>query len=120
MRDEARLAGHGEVAAGRGATFARVWAHHDYRAILFVVLLLALGTSSGTPLLSLFLVERVGIPLAAAGLFSASIALPGLFLGIILGRRSDRWASRLPFVRGGTVWVALGWGLLALSPWRPG
>jgi SET family sugar efflux transporter-like MFS transporter len=118
MRDEAGTAGQGGFMAGRGAILARVWAHHDYRAILFVVLLLALGTSSGTPLLSLFLVERVGIPLPAAGLFSASIALPGLLLGIILGRRSDHWGSRLPFVRGGTIWVALGWGLLALSPFR--
>ena len=96
--------------------FTRVWAKEEYRTFLILMVVMSLATSSGIPLISLYLVKEVGVGLSTAGLFFTGMALPGLILGVLLGRRSDRWRSRLPFIRGATVWVGVGWLVLALSP----
>ena len=95
---------------------ALIWNKGEYRAALMIMILSSLGTSSGVPLTSLYLVNDLHAGLATAALLPASTALPGLFLGVLLGRRSDRWRSRLPFLRIGTVWVTAGWLGLALAP----
>jgi len=100
----------------RFALFARVWRTKEYRTFLLLMVLMSFATSSGIPLIALYLVRDVGVNLSTAGLFFTGMALPGLVLGVLLGRRSDRWRSRLPFIRGATVWVGVGWLVLALSP----
>jgi len=103
-------------AAPRFALLARVWRTEEYRTFLLLMALMSLATSSGIPLIALYLVKDVGVGLSTAGLFFTGVALPGLFLGVLIGRRSDRWRSRLPFIRGATAWVGAGWLALALSP----
>jgi SET family sugar efflux transporter-like MFS transporter len=110
------MSGFAALAARRVPFVGQILGKHEYRMLLVLIIILALATSASTPLLSLYLVDQVGVGLVAAGLFSASIALPGLLLGIAVGRRSDRWSSRLPFLRGGVLWVAAGWLILAGSP----
>jgi len=100
----------------RFALLARVWRTEEYRAFLLLMVLMSFATSSGIPLIALYLVKDVGLGLSTVGLFFTGMALPGLVLGVLLGRRSDRWRSRLPFIRGATVWVGAGWLALALSP----
>ena len=63
------------------------------------MVLTSLGTSSSAPLISLYLVTHLHVALSVVGLFFASQALPGFVLGLLLGRRSDRWRSRLPAIR---------------------
>ena len=88
----------------------------EYRAFLLLMVLMSFATSSGMPLISLYLVKDMGIGLSTAALFFTGLAVPGLLLGVLLGRRSDRWRSRLPFIRAATVWVSAGWLVLGLSP----
>jgi SET family sugar efflux transporter-like MFS transporter len=95
---------------------ARVWSKQEYRAGLLQMVLMALATSSAIPLISLYLVNDVGVGLSTAALFFTGMAVPGLILGLLLGRWSDRWRSRLPFVRGATIWIGMGWLVLAVSP----
>ncbi len=104
------------AAPPRFALLARVWRTEEYRTFLLLMALMSLATSSGIPLIALYLVKDVGVGLSTAGLFFTGVALPGLFLGVLIGRRSDRWRSRLPFIRGATAWVGAGWLALALSP----
>jgi SET family sugar efflux transporter-like MFS transporter len=103
------------VAVGRNL-IGRVWVQPEYRRFLLLMVLTSLATSSGTPLLSLYLVRYVGVSLSAAGLFFASLALVGLVLGVVLGRRSDHWSTRIPFLRVAAGWVAAGWLVLTVSP----
>lgn len=110
------MSSDGATTRPRFALFGRIWRTREYRTFLILMVLMSLAMSAGMPLTSLYLVRTLGVSLAVAGLFSTSIALPGLVLGVTLGRRSDRWRSRLPFLRGVAVWVAVGWLLLALSP----
>jgi len=100
----------------RFALLTRVWRTEEYRTFLLLMALMSLATSSGIPLIALYLVKDVGVGLSTAGLFFTGAALPGLFLGVLIGRRSDHWRSRLPFIRGATAWVGVGWLVLALSP----
>jgi SET family sugar efflux transporter-like MFS transporter len=80
------------------------------------MIITSIATSATTPLIALYLVRDLGVGLSTAGLFFTSLALPGLALGVLIGRRSDRWRSRIPALRGAAVWVGVGWGTLALSP----
>src|ERR671938_234972 len=80
------------------------------------MVLTSLGTSSSAPLISLYLVTHLHAALSVVGLFFASQALPGFVLGLLLGRRSDRWRSRLPSIRLAAVWIGLGWLVFACSP----
>lgn len=112
---------------GRGATaeprhalrrfslLGRVWHDQTYRTFLLLMILMSLGASSGLPLIALFLVRDMGVDLSTASLFFISMAAPGLFLGIVLGRRSDRWRSRLPFIVFAASWLGIGWFVIALS-----
>lgn len=104
------------MALPRLTPLALIWNKGEYRAALLIMILTSLGTSSGIPLTSLYLVNDLHAGLATAALLPVSTALPGLLLGVLIGRRSDRWRSRLPFLRIGTAWVATGWLGLALAP----
>src|SRR4051812_23435295 len=77
---------------------------------------LSLATSSTLPLVTLYLVDSLQVPLSLAGLFFVAEALLGLTLGLLVGRWSDRWRSRLPAMRVAAISVAIGWLVFALSP----
>jgi SET family sugar efflux transporter-like MFS transporter len=94
----------------------RIWDTREYRTCLLLMVLMSLATSSGIPLISLFLVQGLHASLSTAGLFYTCQALPGLLLGILVGRYSDRWPTRLPFLRAAVLWNGAGWLALALSP----
>lgn len=83
------------------------------------MVLMSLGFSLAFPLISLYLVKDLGADLPTAGLFFTVQALPGLLAGVLIGRRSDRWKSRVPFLRGAVVWAGAGWLVMTLShsPW---
>lgn len=81
------------------------------------MVLLSLATSSTLPLVTLYLVNRLHIALSQAGIFFVGEALLGLTLGLVIGRWSDRWHSRLPAMRLAAIWVAVGWLIFALSPY---
>jgi SET family sugar efflux transporter-like MFS transporter len=100
----------------RFGLLARVWHTPAYRIVLLFMVLMSLGFSASLPLIALYLVRDVGVGLSTAALFFTGMALPGLVLGVLIGRRSDRWRSRLPFIRGATLWVGVGWFVLAFSP----
>lgn len=100
------------------SSLAVVGGRREYRAFLLVMVLTALGTSASAPLISLYLTTQLHVTLPLVGLFFASQALPGFALGLLLGRWSDRWRSRLPAIRGAAVWVGMGWLVFAISPWR--
>lgn len=102
----------------RLASFAVVWEKSEYRAFLLVMVLASLGTSASIPLVALYLVNHLHMALSLVGLFFASQALPGFVLGLLVGRWSDRWQSRLPSVRLAALWVGLGWLIFAFSPYR--
>ncbi|MBV9281672.1 MAG: MFS transporter, partial [Chloroflexi bacterium] len=102
---------------GRLSSFSAVWQKREYRAFLLVMVCASLGGASAMPLVSLYLVNHLQVPLPVAGLFFASEALPGFVLGALLGRWSDRWRSRLPAIRVAAAWVALGWLVFAFSPY---
>jgi SET family sugar efflux transporter-like MFS transporter len=76
----------------------------------------SLAASSTLPLISLYLVKDLHASLATAGLYYTCQALPGLVLGVVLGRRSDRWRTRVPLLRGALLWSGLGWLLFAAAP----
>ncbi len=101
---------------GRFSLLGRVWRDQTYRTFLLLMVLMSLAASSGLPLIALFLVRDMGVGLSTASLFFIGTAAPGLVLGIMLGRRSDRWRSRLPFIVFATIWLGVGWFMLALSP----
>jgi SET family sugar efflux transporter-like MFS transporter len=96
-------------------SLVHVWRTEEYRAILLLMVLMALGFSSAVPLISLYLVRDLGAGLSTAGLFFAVQALPGLLLGVLIGRWSDRWRSRALFLRGAVLWVGMGWLILAVT-----
>ncbi len=100
------------------SSLALVGGKREYRAFLLIMVLTSLGTSASAPLISLYLATRLHVALPVVGLFFASQALPGFALGLLLGRRSDRWRSRLPVIRGATLWIGVGWLVFAFSPFR--
>lgn len=101
---------------GQRTLLTRLWRTPTYRTFLLLMVLMSLATSAGIPLIALYLVRDLSLALSLAGLFFTGQALPGLALGLLLGRRSDAWATRLPFIRRATAWVGAGWLVLALSP----
>ena len=107
------------IRQSRLALVTRIWATREYRTTLLLMILTSLGFSSAFPLISLYLVRDLGAGLSTAGLFFTCEALPGLFAGVLIGRWSDRWRSRLPFLRGAMLWVAAGWLIMTVSstPW---
>lgn len=102
---------------GRLALFAVVWHKAEYRAFFLIMVFMSLATSSTLPLVTLYLVNQQHVALSQAGLFFVGEALLGLALGLLVGRRSDRWNSRLPAMRLAAIWVALGWLVFAFSPY---
>jgi MFS transporter, SET family, sugar efflux transporter len=101
----------------RLALFTVVWQKREYRAFLLIMVLISLSTSSTLSLVTLYLVNRLHVALSQAGLFFVGEALLGLILGLLVGRWSDRWNSRLPAMRVAVVWEAVGWLILAFSPY---
>ena len=101
----------------RLAVLTIVWHKREYRAILLIMVFLSLATSATLPLVTLYLVGSLHVRLALVGLYFVGQSLLGLIIGLGVGRRSDRWRSRLPAMRLAAVWVALGWLVFALSPW---
>jgi len=100
----------------RIAFVAIFWHKREYRSFLMIMVFLSLATSSTLPLVTLYLVDRLHVALSLAGLFFVGEALFGLMLGLFIGRRSDRWRSRVPAMRVAVVWEAIGWLLFAVSP----
>jgi SET family sugar efflux transporter-like MFS transporter len=101
----------------RLALFTIVWQKREYRAFLLIMVFLSLSVSSTLPLVTLYLVDQLHVALSQAGLFFGGEALFGLILGLLVGRRSDRWNSRLPAMRLAAIWEAVGWLIFALSPY---
>lgn len=100
----------------RLALLALVWHKRDYRTFLLLMVMMSLATSASIPLVSLYLVRSMHVSLSHVGLFFTATAVVGLVGGIVIGRQSDRWRSRLPFLRGAMLWTAVGWLGMALSP----
>jgi SET family sugar efflux transporter-like MFS transporter len=101
----------------RLAVLTIVWRKREYRAFLLIMVFLSLATSSTLPLVTLYLVGGLHVPLSLVGLYFVGEALLGLILGVVVGRRSDRWPSRVPAMRLAALWVAIGWLVFALSPY---
>jgi MFS transporter, SET family, sugar efflux transporter len=106
-----------ELMRDRLAPFTIVWQKREYRAFLLIMVFLSLATSSTLPLVTLYLVDSLHVALSLAGLFFVGEALLGLIFGLLIGRWSDRWHSRLPALRLAAPWVAIGWLVFALSPY---
>lgn len=83
----------------RLAVLTGVWHKREYRAFLLIMVCLSLATSSTLPLITLYLVGSLHVALPLVGLFFIGEALLGLILGVVVGRRSDRWPSRVPAMR---------------------
>lgn len=96
--------------------FGVTWRKREYRAFLAIMILLSLAISSTLPLITLYLVDHLHVALALAGLFFVFEAILGLGIGLAVGRRSDRWRSRIPAMRLAATWVGIGWVVFALSP----
>jgi SET family sugar efflux transporter-like MFS transporter len=94
-----------------------VWHKREYRAFLLIMVLLSLATSTTLPLVTLYLVDRFHVSLSLVGVYFIGEALLGLLLGLVVGRWSDSWPSRLPAMRLAATWVAIGWLVFALSPY---
>src|SRR5947209_16714558 len=77
---------------------------------------LSLATSSTLPLVTLYLVDQLHVGLSTVALFFVGESLLGLTLGLLVGRLSDRWRSRLPAMRLASIWVAIGWLVFVVSP----
>jgi len=92
-----------------------VWHKREYRAFLLIMVFLSLATSSTLPLITLYLVDRFHLALSLVGLFFVGEALFSLILGLVVGRWSDRWNSRLPAMRLAAIWVTIGWLVFAFS-----
>lgn len=92
-----------------------MWSKGDYRTLLVLMLVAGVSISSAIPLVTLFLTEGLGVGESVAGLFFLT-SLGAPLINLYAGRLSDRMESRLPLVRGITVWLALGWALMALAP----
>jgi MFS transporter, SET family, sugar efflux transporter len=99
----------------RLALFTIVWHKAEYRAFFLIMVLLSLAISSTQPLVTLYLVNHLHVALSQAGLFFVGEASVGLILGLLVGRWSDRWNSRLPVMRLASIWVAVGWLVFAFS-----
>ena len=95
-------------------TILLAWSTREYRLLSLAMLLVGSSVSSGVPLVTLFLTQRLGASDSLAGLFFLT-ALAGPPINILLGRLSDRLRSRAPLLAGGAFWLAAGWGLMALS-----
>lgn len=101
---------------GRFSLLTYLWGKDDYRVLLLLMVITSVGFSSAAPLIALYLVNDLGASLPVAGLYFTCQALAGFLLSILAGRRSDRWQTRVPFLRGVAIWVAIGWLLLTLAP----
>jgi len=94
-----------------------VWAKPDYRTFFLLLLVSSIGTSASAPLIALYLVDRLHVPLSLVGLYFVCQALPGFVAGVMIGRWSDRWRSRIPIIRVASVSSAIGWVIFAFSPY---
>lgn len=101
----------------RLALFTIVWHKREYRAIFLIMVFLSLAISSTLPIVTLYLVDHLHVALSQAGLFFVGEALFGLALGLLVGRWSDRWNSRVPAMCFAAIWVACGWLVFAFSPY---
>lgn len=93
-----------------------VWDKPEYRRFFLLLLVSSVAMSSSGPLIALYLVTRLHVPLSLVGLFFVGQALPGFAAGVMIGRWSDRWRSRVPVMRVSAIWGALGWAIFAFSP----
>ena len=91
----------------RLAVLTIVWYKREYLAFLLIMVFLSLATSSTLPLVTLYLVGHLHV----------ALSLVGLIIGLVVGRRSDRWRSRMPAMRLAAAWVAIGWVIFAFSPY---
>lgn len=96
-------------------TLTRVWQHPEYRALLLIKLLSGIAVSSYVPLISLFLVQTLGVDYAAVGLFTLTF-LAAPIVGILVGRLSDRLPSRVPLILVIGVWAAVGRVVMSMAP----
>jgi MFS transporter, SET family, sugar efflux transporter len=97
------------------STLAVVWRKSEYRRFFLLMLLSSVGLSSTSPLIALHLVEHLHVSLSVVGLFFVCQALPGFGIGLMIGRQSDRWRSRVPVLWIASVWTAVGWVIFAFS-----
>lgn len=102
---------------GRLDHFSIVWHKREYRTFFLIMVLLSLAMSSTLPLVTLYLVDNLHAALSQTGIFFVGEASLSLILGLLVGRLSDRWTSRLPAMRAAAIWVAIGWVVFALSPY---
>lgn len=98
----------------RASTGRRAWQVATYRLFYAEFVVLGLASSSGYTLIALFLSNELHVGTDRVGLFMAPWFIgPGI--SVLVGLLSDRMRSRVPLVRAGMLWLALGWSLLALS-----
>ena len=96
-------------------SFARVWSHRGYRGVLLSLVLSGVSVSSYVPLLSLYLVQTLGVSEGTVGLFAlTSLASP--LVGILAGRLSDRLSGRLRLLVVVTIWLAVGRVAMGTAP----
>ncbi len=96
-------------------SFLATWSRKEYRALLLVMLLAGVSVSSYVPLVTLFLVEALGVGYASAGLFTLTF-LAAAPVGLYVGRLSDCVSSRVPLIAGTALWLALGRLAMGLAP----
>ena len=101
----------------RGSLHAtvEVWRDRDYRCFYLSLVVFGIASSAGWPLVATFLVDDLHASPAAATWFFATGFLSPL-VGIVTGRYSDRTGRHLSLVMTATVWVGLGWAVLAAAP----
>ena len=91
-----------------------IWQQHEYRFLLFNLFFIGLASSSSMPLVTLFLVKNLHVPASGVGLFYLT-ALVRPLVNVATGRLSDRLRSRLPLIRLSAIWLAVGWGIMAIA-----
>jgi len=104
----------------RSNSFRAVLRSPLYRGATIALFLAGLGQSAAVPQMSRFLVDDLGTPLAAAGLFYLT-NLTAPVAGFLIGRWSDRTGRRLGLFRICAAIGVAGWLLIAASTeaWMP-
>ncbi|WP_280176799.1 MFS transporter [Stackebrandtia albiflava] len=89
-------------------------ADRPYRWYAFVLVLTGMSGSAGMPLMSLFLIQELGASLEEAAMTTVA-GLLGVAVNLVIGRRSDRWRSRIPVMCASAAVMATGWALVGFT-----
>lgn len=91
-----------------------VWQKHEYRSFWLSLFFIGIAASASTPLITLFLIKDLHVNPSFSGLFFLT-ALLGPVVSIFIGKFSDHIRSRLSLIKISIIWLAVGWGMMALA-----